>query len=212
MAAPAPESTSTAWTIGHSNHPIDVFIDLLTRHQIAVLVDVRSSPYSGYASHFNKEAIEHALRQRDVRYLFLGDMLGGRAEGEQFYDAAGYVLYAEVARSDKFQQGIRRLLDGVAKHRVALMCGEEDPAECHRRLLVGRVLRERGVCVVHIRGDGRAQSEDDLAAEEHFRKTGGQLSLFDLEEPDAWKSTQSVLPKNPPPSSSASSGGRQSDA
>ena len=212
MAGPAPESTSTAWTIGHSNHPIDVFLDLLAQHQIAVLVDVRSSPYSGYASHFNKEAIDHALRQRDIRYLFLGDLLGGRAEGEQFYDAAGYVLYAEVARSDKFQQGIRRLLDGVAKHRVALMCGEEDPAECHRRLLVGRVLRERGVCVVHIRGDGRAQSEDDLAAEEHFRRTKGQLSLFDLEEPDEWKSTQSVLPKNPPPSSSASSGGRQSDA
>ena len=130
MAGPALESTSTAWTIGHSNHPIDVFLDLLAQRQIAVLVDVRSSPYSGYASHFNKEAIEHPLRQRDIKYLFLGDLLGGRAEGEQFYDAAGHVLYAEVARSSKFQQGIERLLDGIAKYRVALMCGEEDPAEC----------------------------------------------------------------------------------
>jgi hypothetical protein len=81
------------------------------------------------------------------------------------------------------------------------MCGEEDPTNCHRRLLVGRVLRDRGVEVMHIRGDGRVQSEEEVAVEEDFRKTRGQLTLFDLEEPDAWKSTRSVLPRRAPPSS-----------
>jgi len=192
----------TIWTIGHSNHPLDTFLDLLATHRIEVLVDVRSSPYSRYASHFNKGAIEGALLRRTIKYLFLGDCLGGRAEGEQFYDEQGHVLYDRVADSPAFRGGIDRLLQGAAKFRIALMCGEEDPAECHRRLLVGRVLAGRGVEVTHIRGDGRLQSETQLADEEEFRKTGGQLTLFDLQETDQWKSTQSVLPKRPPESSS----------
>ena len=95
--------------------------------------------------------------------------------------------------------------------RMALMCGEEDPTNCHRRLLVGRVLRGRGVEVMHIRAAGRVQSEEEVAAEETFRKTKGQLTLFDMEEPDAWKSTRSVLPRKAPPSSSESSSEPGSD-
>ncbi len=180
----------TIWTIGHSNHPPQTFLDLLTKHRIEVLVDVRSSPYSRYASHFNKAAIEGALTEREIKYLFLGDCLGGRAEGEQFYDEQGYVLYDRLADSPVFCRGVDRLLEGIAKFRVALMCGEEDPTECHRRLLVGRVLGGRGVEVIHVRGDGRLQSERQLAEEEEFRKTGGQLTLFDVEETGQWKSTQ----------------------
>lgn len=196
----------TIWTIGHSNHPLERFLDLLGQHQIAVLVDVRSSPYSGYASQFNKEAIHGALQARQVEYLFLGDLLGGRAEGEEFYDQQRHVLYGRVARSAGFQQGIGRLLEGIGTRRAALMCGEEDPTNCHRRRLVGRVLGERGVGLMHIRGDGRIQSEEELAAEEEFRKTKGQMTLFDMEETDQWKSTQSVLPEKAPANSSPSCG------
>ena len=203
----APNDEAAVWTIGHSNHTIEIFLDLLVTQRIDVLVDVRSSPYSRYASHFNKEAIQAPLEDRGIQYLFLGDCLGGRAEGDRFYDEQGHVLYGRVAESPQFQQGITRLLGGIAKYRVALMCGEEDPAVCHRRLLIGRVLGQRGVGVVHVRGDGRLQSEEELAAEEHFKKTKGQLSLFDMEEADEWKSTQSVLPKNQPPTSSDYSDG-----
>jgi len=196
----------TIWTIGHSNHPLETFLDLLAKHRIEVLVDVRSSPYSRYASHFNKATIEGALIESGIKYLFLGDCLGGRAEGGQFYDEQGYVLYDRLADSPTFRRGIDRLVDGIARFRVAVMCGEEDPTECHRRLLIGRVLGDRGVEVIHVRGDGRLQSETQLAEEEEFRKTGGQLTLFDVEEPGQWKSTQSVLPKSPPESSSHSLG------
>jgi len=195
---------STIWTVGHSNHDIETFLDLLSRHRIEVLADVRSSPYSGYASHFNKETIAGPLQEQGIQYLFLGDLIGGRAEGDEFYDERGHVRYGKIAQSEKFRQGIRRLTDGAARYRVALMCGEEDPADCHRRLLIGRVLRERGVRVMHIRGDGRIESEEDLAAEIEFQKTKGQMTLFDIEEPDEWKSTRSVLPKSPPPNSSDS--------
>ncbi len=198
----APGSAGTIWTLGHSNHPVEVVLDLLVRHRIEVLVDVRSSPYSRYASQFNREAFRPALKNHGIQYLYLGDLLGGRTEDRRFYDDEGRVLYGRLAESPGFRQGIERLLVGIQKFRTAILCGEENPAECHRRLLVGRVLQQRGAQVVHIRGDGRAQTEVELAAEEKFQKTKGQLALFETEEPGEWKSTQSVLPKKTPPNSS----------
>ena len=197
------EDASTAYTVGHSNHSLEAFLDLLKRHEIEVVVDVRSSPYCRYATHFNKETLQEELRARRFRYLFLGDVIGGRPDGDAFYDADGRVLYDRLAESDRFKRGIERLRDGIETYRVALMCGEEDPAGCHRRLLIGRVLDGEGIGVLHIRGDGRLQSEEELADEEEFRKTKGQKTLFDMEEPDEWKSIQSVSPRRPPGSSSS---------
>ncbi len=206
-ASPGPP---TIWTIGHSNHPLPAFLDLLTSQRIDLLIDVRSSPYSRYASQFNREAIHPALQQRKIQYLYLGDLLGGRVEDPRFYDDRGHVLYAAVAQSPGFRQGIERLLDRLARARTAILCGEEDPTDCHRRLLVGRVLQDRGVQVIHLRGDGRTQTEAELAAAENFRKTRGQLNLFETDEPGQWKSTQSVLPRRAPPSSSEPSAGPES--
>ena len=206
-ASPGP--ATTIWTVGHSNHPLETFLDLLARHQIAVLIDVRSSPYSRYASQFNREAIQPALQHCKIQYLYLGDLLGGRVEDPRFYDQDGRVLYGEVAQSPSFRQGIERLMERAAHSRTAILCGEEDPTDCHRRLLVGRVLQDRGASVIHLRGDGREQTEAELAAEETFRKTRGQLNLFETEEPGQWKSTQSVLPKRAPPSSSGSCDGSE---
>jgi uncharacterized protein (DUF488 family) len=199
------------FTVGHSNHSPEVLLEILTRHGVEVVVDVRSSPYARYATHFNKEPLENYLRGRGLKYLFLGDILGGRPEGEEFYDSQGCVLYDRLAESAAFSGGIRRLLRGVEVSCIALLCGEEDPSECHRRLLLGRVLMERGVEVFHIRGDGRLQSEIELAEELEFGKTKGQMTLFDMEEDDQWKSTQSVLPKKQPESSSGCFEGPESD-
>ena len=206
------EDASTAFTVGHSNHSLEAFLDLLERHGIEVVVDVRSSPYCRYATHFNKETLEHELRARRFRYLFLGDVIGGRPDGDEFYDADGRVLYGRLAESGQFKRGIERLRDGIRTYRVALTCGEEDPAGCHRRLLIGRVLDGEGIRVLHIRGDGRLQSEEELAGEEEFRKTKGQKTLFEMEEPDEWKSIQSVSPRRLPGSSSSLLDEPESDA
>jgi uncharacterized protein (DUF488 family) len=193
--------TSTLWTIGHSNHPLERFLGLLAQHHIEVLVDVRSSPYSRYASHFNREVLSQAAKELSIQYLFLGDLLGGRAEDDRFYDEQGHAIYGQMAQLDGFRRGIERLIEGAKRFRVAILCGEEDPTDCHRRRLVGRVLQERGLQLMHIRGDGRIQSEPQLASEENFRKTRGQRNLFEIEEPTEWKSTQSVSPRRAPPSS-----------
>ena len=202
MADRPSSDEQTLWTVGHSNHPLAAFLALLAQHRIAALVDVRSSPYCRYAVHFNKETVQGAVEAAGMKYVYLGHLLGGRAEADYLCDDQGRVCYDRLAQSAGFREGIEQLLRGLPAGRTAIMCGEEDPTECHRRLLVGRVLRGRGVRVLHLRGDGRQQTAAEVAAAQEFRTTKGQRSLFDTEETDPWKSTQSVLPRRPPPSSS----------
>jgi uncharacterized protein (DUF488 family) len=187
------------YSIGHSNHALEEFLALLGRHAIEVLVDVRSQPYSRFAPHFNQEELRRAVEASGVRYLFLGRELGGRPPAAAFYDAEGYVLYDRVAQAPFFKQGIDQVVKLSAGQRAALLCSEEDPTVCHRFLLVGRVLNGLGVEVQHIRGDGRVQSDAELAAGER-KETQGML-FAELEE-SPWKSIRSVLPKKQLPSSS----------
>lgn len=168
--------TGTLYTIGHSNHPREKFVSLLQAHRIEVLVDVRSQPYSKYAPHFNYTALKAALRKLGIQYLYLGKELGGRPAGREFYDAQGHVLYEPLAASQAFLAGIERLEAGLLKYRVAIMCAEENPARCHRHHLVAKAIARQGHTVLHIRGDGRLQPEDELQADE---ATPQQPALFD---------------------------------
>jgi uncharacterized protein (DUF488 family) len=197
--------SATILTIGHSNHSIEKLVDLLEASGVEVVVDTRSQPYSKYTTQFNREALQSAIAGAGMKYLYLGRELGGRPEGAEFYDGEGRVLYSKVAESRLFRQGIERVLAGSERNCVALLCAEEDPRDCHRRLLVARVLAQSGGAFIsHIRGDGRLQPEDELRAEleaEHPERA--QLALFDPPEMDEWKSTRSVLQKKTPESSSA---------
>ncbi len=186
----------TLYTIGHSNHELEAFVALLRQHGIQVLADVRSQPYSAYTSHFNREALQSAVVSAGLKYVFMGDQLGGRPNGEQFYDPAGHVLYYRVADSPNFLDGIQRLLKGIQDYRVAIMCSEEDPGICHRFLLVTRVLEECGVEIRHIRGDGTMESESTVCA--NSKDTRHQPVLFAEMENDSWKSLRSVLHKAQP--------------
>ena len=184
----------SVFTIGHSNHSAKKLVGLLKGHGIEVLVDTRSCPYSGHAPHFNVKDIEATLSGDGIGYLFLGRELGGRPEGEEFYDTEGRVDYALVEKSQPFLDGIHRLEKEIQDHKVALLCSEEDPARCHRRLLVGRALSERGISVRHIRADGSVQMEDEAA--------GDQPPLFSDTEVSVRKSIRSVSRKRRRSSSS----------
>jgi uncharacterized protein (DUF488 family) len=184
-------------TIGHSNHPLEHLVALLRRAGVEVVADVRTSPYSRFAVQHNREALKAALERDGIKYTFLGRELGGRPEGDEYYDEDGHVLYGRVAVSPLFAAGIERLERGLNDYRVAIMCSEEDPTHCHRRLLVTRVLLDRGVDVVHVRGDGRLQRDGELAAL-------SQGDIFNGFEEKAWRSTRSVSPRRAPISSSAS--------
>ena len=146
---------STVYTVGHSAHSSDAFAALLTTQAIEVVVDIRSAPYSRFAPQFDREVLQRALTKLTIKYLFLGAELGGRPQNPAYYDSRGHVLYSRITADPAFLSGVERLERGMAEFRVALLCGEEEPAHCHRRLLVGRVLMQRKHQVLHIRGDGR---------------------------------------------------------
>lgn len=193
---------SMVYTVGHSSHPFEAFVKLLADHGVAVLVDVRSAPYSKYAAQFDREVLQRALNAAGIKYLFLGAELGGRPENQAYYDAEGHAVYSRMTTDPAFVAGIERLERGMANYRLALMCGEEDPAHCHRRLLVARILMERGHEVVHIRGDGRVVSDEDVASQSGKSLVNEQPALFAELDEDQWRSTASVLPKRAQASSS----------
>ena len=107
--APIPEEPLTIYSVGHSNQSQDLFIALLQRHRIQSLVDVRSAPYSRYVPHFNRPDLEEAVERRGVRYVYLGEELGGRPPTDDFYDAEDHVLYSRVAVAPFFLRGLERL-------------------------------------------------------------------------------------------------------
>jgi uncharacterized protein (DUF488 family) len=168
------------FTIGHSKHPIETFLSLLEMHRIKILYDVRSLPYSRF-SQYNRESLERALQNRQIQYIFDGTRLGGRISDPDCYlsrsiptlkiNIAELVHYAKLIQQDWFNKGIESLKESSADERMAILCSEEDPARCHRNLLVGRRLMEIGFQICHIRGDGRL--EEAKFAEENLELTLG---------------------------------------
>jgi uncharacterized protein (DUF488 family) len=191
------------YTIGHSSHPADHFFKLLSANGIEVLVDTRSYPYSKRVPHFDRETLRDSVGQAGARYLYLGDVIGGRPKDKAFYDASGRALYGKVAESLEFLSGIDRLERGADQYRVALLCSEEDPAHCHRRLLIGRVLIDRGAELIHIRGDNRLEDDAAVASRSGKLLLETQPALLSEIDEAQWRSTASVSPKNPQRSSSA---------
>ena len=151
------------YTVGHRNHTPDEFLDLLTKAEIEVLVDVRSNPNSRWAPFANRDSLKDILRSAQIEYIYLGDVLGGHPPDPDSYDPqTGKVDYRKVQEKEYFKDGIKRILGGLAKYRVCIMCAEEDPTFCHRNLLVATSLRQEGAKVFHIRGDGRIQTDEEL--------------------------------------------------
>ena len=147
------------FTIGHSTQPVERFIELLMQHRINAIADVRSSPYSRRNPQFNREAVHAALRTRGIRYVFLGEELGARSKDECCY-VDDKVDYQRLANTPLFQSGIARVLQGAQSHKIALMCAEKEPLDCHRTILVARELVRVGCRVTHILADGSLESHD----------------------------------------------------
>lgn len=178
------------YTIGYGDRDLDRFIAVLEANAIAYLLDVRSAPYSRFKPEFSKDALEKALVAHGIRYVFMGDTLGGRPDEPACY-VDGRVDYDKVRAQAFFQRGIERVATAYQQRlRVVLMCSEGKPEQCHRTKLIGETLVARGVPVVHI------DEHDALIthAAAIARLTDGQLSLFGQEsfvsrkrysEPDA---------------------------
>lgn len=140
-------------TIGHSTQSYEDFLKRLRSARVTAIADVRSSPFSRHFPHFNRDALKSDLRMDGIEYVFLGDELGGRPKERQFF-CDGVADYEKMATTQTFEKGLDRVLEGAKKYRIALMCSEHNPLDCHRCLLVGRALATRNVSVGHILGNG----------------------------------------------------------
>ena len=182
-------------TVGHSNHDLARLLRLLRDHQITVLADVRSAPYSRYSPQFNRPELERALPAHEIRYEFLGQKLGGRPDDPECYDEAGHVVYDRMEETSEYRQGIDEVLAlAEGGERVCLMCSEEDPAICHRAISIGHFLAARDVAVEHIRGDGHTETQHELRGKAINQPL--QFSLF--EEAPARKSLQPIAREGRP--------------
>ena len=169
------------FTIGHSSHSIETFLELLHLHQISAICDVRSTPYSRMNPQFNRETLRNSLKKHNIQYVFLGKELGARSDDPICY-RQGRVQYAVLARTALFQRGIQRICAGMQQnYQIALMCAERDPLDCHRTVLVAQHLE--GFRILHILSDGSLESHSEAAARliRRFRLNQGDL-FFSPEE------------------------------
>jgi uncharacterized protein (DUF488 family) len=158
------QSNGRLFSVGHSNHEMPRFIELLRGAGVTVVADVRSSPFSRRLPWFSRPELEAGLRDHGIAYDFLGDQLGGRPQALGLYDEDGRVDYEKVRETALFRQGLERLLRSLKRSTVAMLCSEEDPLDCHRGLMIAPALVERGVSPLHLRKDGGVETTAEMEA------------------------------------------------
>ncbi len=169
-------------TIGHSNHSIDYFKELLFTFKINCLIDVRSLPASAYNPQFNKETLSNYLKAYNINYLHFGEEFGARHTEQELLDEAGKVDFDKVRRTEKFLSGITRLQNGLSKgHIIALMCSEAEPFDCHRFSMISYYLVRNGFEVKHILKDKSIIDNSELEKRllKKYDKVIPKPTLFD---------------------------------
>ncbi len=165
------------YTIGYGSRDLDAFLAALRRYDIGYVVDVRTAPYSRFKPEYNKETLAAALQAAGIRYIFLGDQLGGRPDDPTCY-VDGKVDYEQVKTRPFYQAGLTRIQQAFTQQlRVALMCSEGKPEQCHRSKLIAESLTALEIPVAHIDEIGNLRTQADVLE----ALTGGQLALFGAE-------------------------------
>jgi uncharacterized protein (DUF488 family) len=146
-------------TLGYGNRQLDDVLALLRTHDVRYLIDVRSVPYSRFNPVFSKDNLAAAVEKAGIRYVFMGDTLGGRPNDRSCYDEAGHVDYLACRESLDFKDGFGRLRSAFEQGAgAAIFCSELRPEHCHRTKLIGEVMAKMGVAIEHIDVDGTITS------------------------------------------------------
>jgi len=171
------------YTIGHSIYEPQDFVSLLKKNNINTIVDVRSTPYSRFASQYNREILKHYLKENKICYIFMGDLLGARYEDENLLFDDGKVNFKKVQEIKSFQDGVTRLDKGITKgYNISLMCSEKEAFDCHRFGLISEFLNKIEIDVKHIYPD-KVVSQEELE-QLLLKKYSKKLPQADLFNPD----------------------------
>ncbi|HYV90242.1 MAG TPA: DUF488 domain-containing protein [Chitinophagales bacterium] len=183
-------NSHSLFTIGHSNHSIEFFLELLKHFQIDCVVDVRSMAASSYSPQFTKEFLSTSLKKNNIRYAHFADEFGARHTNYDVLDEDGKVDFEKVRISKKFLEGVEKLEQLHSKHKnIALMCSEGNPLECHRFSMIAVYLQQHGWQVQHILKDKTLLSNDELEKQllEKYQK---KLPVADLFNPNISREDQ----------------------
>jgi uncharacterized protein (DUF488 family) len=178
------DDNNKIFTIGHSTHTFEDFIRMLQLHAVSALVDVRSAPFSRFNPQFNKDVLQRQLGQYSIQYIFLGRELGARSKDPSCYEN-GKVQFKRLAKTELFQQGVERISRGLCDFRIALMCAEKEPLDCHRTILVADALTRQGMSVSHILTTG--------ALETHEQTMARLIDLVGLHQQDLFRSRSELI-------------------
>ena len=163
------------YSIGYATHTIESFINTLKKFNITAIADVRSLPYSKFKPEFNRENLKQALINNGIEYVFLGDNIGARIEAPECYKN-GKADYHLISKRPLFQKGLGRILKGMKKYSIAIMCAEKDPINCHRTILICKHLKNDNIKIIHI--------IDSNTTENHTETELRLMKLYQLDQPD----------------------------
>lgn len=176
-------TASKILSVGHSTLTYETFVRRLKSVGVTAIADVRSSPFSRHLPHFNQDVLKDTLAQDGIAYVFLGQELGGRPQGQKYY-TNGIADYEKMATSSSFKEGICRVIEGSQKYNIAMMCSEHNPLDCHRCLLVGRALIEQDLDINHILSNGGIVS--------HVKIESQLLAMLGKDEKDMFASPEEL--------------------
>jgi len=175
---------STILTVGHSNHEWEHLLRILRANHVTAVADIRSEPYSRRNPQFGREILKPSLETPGIKYVFLGDKLGAHPKDPACYKG-NKVQYKLMAETPLFKEGLKRVVSGSKRHRIALLCAEKDPLSCHRSVLISRALEVLGMDVSHILEDGSLESQDEAMSR--------LLEKFGLDAVDLFRSREELV-------------------
>lgn len=174
------------FTIGHSNHAKEYFLELLQCHQISALIDVRSIAASRYNPQYNGKQLSEYLNQNNIAYMHLPNAFGARQTNPIVLDENRQVDFEKMRQSTMFKNGVKALMEVYNQnHNIALMCAEADPLTCHRFFMVAVALVELGFEVRHVLKDKTWLLHREL--EDELMKKFAKKIQPDLFNPDSQK-------------------------
>jgi uncharacterized protein (DUF488 family) len=164
-------------SIGYSRRSMEEFTKALVEHGVRYLIDVRTKPFSKHSPDFNRESLQAALKKAGIKYVFMGDAVGGLPSDPECY-TDGKVDYSKAASSEIFKTGLERLIKASnLSVNVSIMCSEMKPEQCHRSKLIGEELLKKGIGINHLDENNIVRTQGEIIN----RITNGQYSIFDGE-------------------------------
>lgn len=171
------------FAIGHSNYPYDKLIEMIKKYGIDCVVDIRETPYSKYNTQYNREVLRENLKSSGFTYVYMGHEFGAKRQTKESYNDEGYADFEKVIKEELFLKGIERITKGLQMgYKIVLLGAMQEPIRCHRSIMLGKYLNEKGFDVKYIMHEGNIVNQDYIEEDllNKYFSDRNQLSIDSL--------------------------------